>query len=602
MKEIRSITRLAVGLSRIPEDLIGLLSSKVFGEGIEISIVCEDDALSSEKIAAAGIKTYKGAEGVKFYLDLLRNMSSTEGADNDTTIIISGGAAELAYALKLFKAEKPDMKWDFTESLNVIICGGEIGYTDDIPYSQKNFSEEARAIKEILDSDIEPVFLTADSVSDEYKNETRCKEYVSDRLLRKALKAFKGGKGPDESQILRDCVRLHLDIAVSGENKGELLIDSRERPESPNARLYIKGGKYENLIEEICKSDTLNKEFVRPEESCPISEAGENHVKRVILDADTGSDDAISIMCAALCGRLEIEAICSVWGNSNAENTADNAARVMSLMGKRVLVYKGLDTAICKYQELCRRDRGNLKPVEVNGEVLHMHVDTLPIPDASYKREEKNAVSFYIEYFSKPENRGTSILATGPLSNLGLALLIKPDIAENIGEIIVMGGGLLKANITPFSEANFNHDPEAADIVLNCGTRVILIPLDLTHRAVIKKDEIEEIKALGNPCALFAAELLRQRSLIHDVTQPLYIPHAATVHDAMTAAYAADNSIVTKLLPVRIKVIKGGDCEGHCTLERRKNGDRPNCEIALAADREKFVGFIKESLAAFGKR
>ena len=180
-----------------------------------------------------------------------------------------------------------------------------------------------------------------------------------------------------------------------------------------------------------------------------------------------------------------------------------------------------------------------------------------------------------------------------------MALLIKPDIAENIGEIIVMGGGLLKANITPFSEANFNHDPEAADIVLNCGTRVILIPLDLTHRAVIKKEEREELKAVGNPCALFAAELLRQRSLIHDVTQPLYIPHAATVHDAMTAAYAADNSIVTKLLPVRIKVIKGGDCEGHCTLERRENGDRSNCEIALAADRGKFVGFIKESLARF---
>ena len=141
----------------------------------------------------------------------------------------------------------------------------------------------------------------------------------------------------------------------------------------------------------------------------PGDDSAESRSKRVILDADTGSDDAVSIMCAALCGRLEIEAICSVWGNSGADNTADNAARVMSLMGKRVPVYKGLDTALCRYQEACRRDRGNLKPVEINGEVLHMHVDTLPIPEAAYKREEKNAVSFYIEYFSKPENKGTSI-------------------------------------------------------------------------------------------------------------------------------------------------------------------------------------------------
>ena len=163
-----------------------------------------------------------------------------------------------------------------------------------------------------------------------------------------------------------------------------------------------------------------------------------------------------------------------------------------------------------------------------------------------------------------------------------------------------MGGGLFKANITPCSEANFNHDPEAANIVLNCGAKVTVIPLDVTHKTVITEEEREAIRKLNNPCALFAAKLLRDRSLIHDATQPLYIPHAATAHDAMTAAFGADRTLLTELIPVYLRVVEGGDCDGHCSLDRRDESREPNCEIALSGDREGFVRFIKESLAAYG--
>ena len=539
-----------------------------FSESSDLTLraVCTSE---KGKPAAGNGKVFRGASAVSFYLEL---MEEPESEEKESFIVVAGRATRLAEALMIL-GRKPKRK------LRILICGGGIMHTDATASAEENFYEDPHAVKTVLDSGLWPLIIPLDLIYEGGFGSGRKPGLDKSELLRHALRLIAEGRTEESSRKCR------CSIALRGENRGELLMDSRERAEEPNCRLLNQDGSHMRYCS------------VRREKGCGSCDGG---TMKVIMDADTGSDDAISLMCAALCRKFDIRAICSVWGNSDPEHTADNGARVMSLMGKKVPIYKGLDTALFKYQELCRRDRGNLKPIEINGEVLHMHVDELPIPEATYRREEESAVSFYLDYFSDPKNRDTAILATGPLSNLGLALSIKPEIGKNIREIIIMGGGLFKANITPCSEANFNHDPEAANIVLNCGAKVTVIPLDVTHKTVITEEEREAIRKLNNPCALFAAKLLRDRSLIHDATQPLYIPHAATAHDAMTAAFGADRTLLTELIPVYLGVVEGGDCDGHCSLDRRDESREPNCEIALSGDREGFVRFIKESLAAYG--
>ena len=539
-----------------------------FSEGSDLTLraVCTSE---KGKPATGNGKVFRGASAVSFYLEL---MEEPESEEKESFIVVAGRATRLAEALMIL-GRKPKRK------LRILICGGGIMHTDATASAEENFYEDPHAVKTVLDLGLWPLIIPLDLIYEGGFGSGRKPGLDKSELLRHALRLIAEGRTEESSRKCR------CSIALRGENRGELLMDSRERAEEPNCRLLNQDGSHMRYCS------------VRREKGCGSCDGGP---MKVIMDADTGSDDAISLMCVALCRKFDIRAICSVWGNSDPEHTADNGARVMSLMGKKVPIYKGLDTALFKYQELCRRDRGNLKPIEINGEVLHMHVDELPIPEATYRREEESAVSFYLDYFSDPKNRDTAILATGPLSNLGLALSIKPEIGKNIREIIIMGGGLFKANITPCSEANFNHDPEAANIVLNCGAKVTVIPLDVTHKTVITEEEREAIRKLNNPCALFAAKLLRDRSLIHDATQPLYIPHAATAHDAMTAAFGADRTLLTELIPVYLRVVEGGDCDGHCSLDRRDESREPNCEIALSGDREGFVRFIKESLAAYG--
>lgn len=320
--------------------------------------------------------------------------------------------------------------------------------------------------------------------------------------------------------------------------------------------------------------------------------------RRIILDVDTGSDDAVAIMTAVLSPEIELVALCTVWGNKDIDKTTRNTLDLVAALGANVPVYKGCDTAMVKY---LAEDFIPLKarpPVVKDGKVVQMHGDSLGLPQSKRAEEAMPAAMFYVDYLRNAKEPVT-LVPVGPLTNLGLALRIAPDIVQNIAEIVVMGGGCKVTNITPWAEANIWHDPEAAQIVTNCGARVVYVPLDATHAAAVTLDDCKRFRGLRNFAGDFAALQIEQRIVMHNAEQPLAVPDAAAVHDALCIAYLIDPTVITDLQHVHLEVGLAGFGEGQTIVDPRAYEGGQNAYFAFDADRFKFADILYDCFKRF---
>lgn len=316
--------------------------------------------------------------------------------------------------------------------------------------------------------------------------------------------------------------------------------------------------------------------------------------KKVILDVDTGSDDAIAIMLALLSPEIEVQAICTCSGNVDIGHTTDNTLRLLWRMGRNVPVYKGVPAPLVKRLYRERIVETKLEAV-IDGKVVKMHDDQLNLPDSGFVAEVTPAVFYYKEALTNAEEP-INIITTGPLSNLATVLSLWPELSLRIGSLTIMGGGYRIYN-AGYAEGNFWHDPEAAQIVLNSGIVPTIVPLDATHQAIITNDEIEVLRSQGNFCSEFAAVLLEQRMKLHTVNQPLHLPDSATIHDVVAVAAFIDPEVLKDVRDVRCVIGFTGSAEGHCAFDRRESREKPNCRFAMSADRERFVERFLETFA-----
>lgn len=141
-----------------------------------------------------------------------------------------------------------------------------------------------------------------------------------------------------------------------------------------------------------------------------------------------------------------------------------------------------------------------LKPVEVKAgdKIVRMHDAYLDLPPAKRKPEQLPAAMFLVDTAKKADGKIT-LLSTGPLTNIALALKLDPTIDDNIEEIILMGGGHAVFNHTSASEFNIWFDPEAAEIVLQSGAKITMVPLDATHAASLSLDDAKALRGLHTP-------------------------------------------------------------------------------------------------------
>ncbi len=315
--------------------------------------------------------------------------------------------------------------------------------------------------------------------------------------------------------------------------------------------------------------------------------------RKIILDVDTGSDDAVAIMASILSKDIDTVAICSVAGNKDIDKTTENTLRVVELMKADIPVYRGCREPLVKL--LCPDRlpvRKSWEKVMKDGREIQMHSDYLDIPEATIKEMPVRAPEFYVSYLRQSKEPVT-IVAVGPLTNVAAALIIDETIVDKIEEIVIMGGGFDVANVTPAAEFNIWYDPEAAQRVINCGARVTVVPLDATHAACITLDDCAEFRALGTVSGKFAAELCEQRIAMHNATQPLDVPDAAAVHDALCIAYLIDPSVLKDVRHVHCDVGFRDFSEGQTMLDMRYYTEAKNCYFAFDGDRFKFSEILR---------
>ena len=210
---------------------------------------------------------------------------------------------------------------------------------------------------------------------------------------------------------------------------------------------------------------------------------------RIIIDTDPGQDDAMAILLALASPEIELLGITAVAGNVPLNLTARNARTVCELAGRPdVKVFAGCDAPLTR----------KLVTAE------HVHgksgLDGADLPAPKMPLQPTHAVDFLIDTL-RTEPAGTvTLVPIGPLTNIATALTRAPDIAPRIRRIVLMGGAYFEVgNITPTAEFNIYVDPEAAEITLNAGIPLTMLPLDATHQALTTRPRIEAFRALGTP-------------------------------------------------------------------------------------------------------
>lgn len=304
---------------------------------------------------------------------------------------------------------------------------------------------------------------------------------------------------------------------------------------------------------------------------------------RLILDVDTGTDDAVALMLAALSPEIELIGATTVNGNCRVEVCTENTLRVFDHIGVDIPVFEGMS------EPMVRPDFQRTGPSVIHG-------DYLDLPPARSKKQDRHAVEWLIETYLASD--GDIILVpVGPLTNIATAIRMEPRILPKIPELVIMGGGHEVGNRTPSAEFNFWVDPEAAKLVMNCGRPIRLVPLDATHRALVSLDDCARLRALGTPAAEAAATFVERRIEGYSQYQPMHRLDAAPVHDALAVCAILDPSVIrTDFINVDVET-KGELTDGRsvCDFHRRSKRE-PNAHVAYDADEPKFVRMLMEIL------
>lgn len=216
----------------------------------------------------------------------------------------------------------------------------------------------------------------------------------------------------------------------------------------------------------------------------------------LLLDVDTGTDDAICIICALLCqDRLDIQAATAVCGNVSVERTSRNTLDLLRALGSEVPVGKGADKPLVKKLHFAK-SHGKTGLGDV---VLPASSDTfsdLPACELIYQTARNCGGRL-------------NLLAVGPLTNVALALEAHPDLPELIEQITIMGGGLHGGNMTMTSEFNIYNDPEAAKQVFASGMKLTMVGLDVTLKPKLPQRVVDTLFSQPSPHAKLAVEFLQ---------------------------------------------------------------------------------------------
>jgi inosine-uridine nucleoside N-ribohydrolase len=313
--------------------------------------------------------------------------------------------------------------------------------------------------------------------------------------------------------------------------------------------------------------------------------------RRIVLDCDTGTDDAVAIMLAALHPDLDLLGVTTVHGNADVAVTTDNTLRVLDHVGRRdVPVLAGLGSPSAP------RPAG----VAVRGGGGRGD-DVLPLPVATIRAGDQPAVDWLVDLLRDATEQVT-LVQTGPLTNLAAVLDADPRLVGAVDELVVLGGTHAVGNVTPSADRNFFDDARAAAGVLGAGfERLLLVTLDATSSVALTGEHAAALRALGTPAGVAAATFHEQRVRDHAALPSMRARAAAPLHDPLAVAYLLDPSVV-RLQPLHVAVETGGLLTyGRSVIDvDGVGGGTPNVHVALTADLDAYWEVLRSTLARRG--
>jgi len=247
--------------------------------------------------------------------------------------------------------------------------------------------------------------------------------------------------------------------------------------------------------------------------------------RKIIIDTDPGQDDAVAILLALASPEdVEVLGITAVAGNVPLPLTQKNARIICELAGKpETRVYAGCDAP--------------LKRKLVTAEHVHgkTGLDGPQMADPTMALQDQHAVDFIIETLRREPAHTVTLCPLGPLTNIAMAFQRAPDVVSRVQQIVLMGGAYFEVgNITPAAEFNIYVDPEAAEIVFKSGVPLVVMPLDVTHRALTNRKRVEAFRALGTEPGRMVAEWT---DFFERFDMAKYGSEGAPLHDPCVIAY-----------------------------------------------------------------
>ncbi len=309
--------------------------------------------------------------------------------------------------------------------------------------------------------------------------------------------------------------------------------------------------------------------------------------KKIIIDTDPGVDDSMAILFAFHSPELEVIGLTTIFGNVYTDLATQNALRLVEFAGQpEVPVAHGSDLPL-------------VVPIDYVADFVHgtdgLGNTNQPAPQG--KAVDIPAAQFIVEMIMANPGEIT-LVPVGPLTNIALALALEPRIAENVAEVVVMGGAAtVNGNVNPAAEANIIHDPHAADVVFGAPWPVTMVGLDVTMKTMMTDPYLESLKP--SRTGQFIYDISRFYKKFHDEYHDIGGIHT---HDPSAIAYVIDPTLFTTEQGA-IRVPTEGVATGLTLMDRRKHwgsenawGGRPEVNVCLDVDSERLRALYKERI------
>jgi inosine-uridine nucleoside N-ribohydrolase len=319
--------------------------------------------------------------------------------------------------------------------------------------------------------------------------------------------------------------------------------------------------------------------------------------RKVIIDTDPGTDDAMAIMLALNSPELDVKALTVVPGNVTAQQGLENALKLVSLAGRcDIPVAAGAQHPI--FQKLITAELWHGK----NG------FGNVELPTSKCKVDPRFGPDLIIELVHRYPHEIT-LLPVGPETNIALAILKDPSIVPLVQEVIVMGGSISGGNVNAAAEANIYGDPEAAQIVFQAGWPLTMVGLDVGNKTLFAPRELEQLERTHGPLNDFAVGIMKY---LIEISQK-YGSAGAAMYDPLAIGVAIDRSIVrTQSLHVDVET-RGDYTRGETVANRAGfvernvlHGDHymieavdkvaPNVQVCVEVDAGRFLQLIVSRL------